>query len=208
MCGARDISADGYYTSINDNPQLLYLDLKDVNLCKGGTYGSFWGRDYTLDKDVLPSEVFACSKLECLRLPASVKKLSGSAISNNYSLKYLELPEEMSYMQSFVGNNKLETVLYVGTNYVAPDFKASDVNFKNVTLYVRQSLLERFRQNEVYAATFAAIEPIDDELLNGIDNIEIKKKLKADVIYNVMGQRLTKMKKGINIVNGKKVLIK
>ena len=114
----------------------------------------------------------------------------------------------MSYMQSFVGNNKLETVLYVGTNYVAPDFKASDVNFKNVTLYVRQSLLERFRQNEVYAATFAAIEPIDDELLNGIDNIEIKKKLKADVIYNVMGQRLTKMKKGINIVNGKKVLIK
>ena len=208
MCGARDISADGYYTSINDNPQLLYLDLKDVNLCKGGTYGSFWGRDYTLDKDVLPSEVFACSKLECLRLPASIKKLSSSAIINNYSLKYLELPEKMSYMQSFVGNNKLETVLYVGTNYVAPDFKASDVNFKNVTLYVRQSLLERFRQNEVYAATFAAIEPIDDKLLNGIDNIEIKKKLKADVIYNVMGQRLTKMKKGINIVNGKKVLIK
>lgn len=208
MCGARDISADGYYTSINDNPQLLYLDLKDANLCQGGKYGSFWGRDYTLDKDVLPSEVFACSKLECLRLPASVKKLSGSAIINNYSLKYLELPEKMSYMQSFVGNNKLETVLYVGTNYVAPDFKASDVNFKNVTLYVRQSLLERFRQNEVYAATFAAIEPIDDELLNGIDNIEIKKKPKADVIYNVMGLRLTKMQKGINIVNGKKVLIK
>ena len=152
--------------------------------------------------------MFACSKLECLRLPASVKELRGSALTDNYRLKYLELPEEMSYMQSFFGNEKLETMLYVGTNYVAPAFEASDVNFKSVTLYVRQSLLDRFRQNEVYAATFAAIEPIDDELLNGIDNIEIKKKPKTDVIYNVMGLRLTKMQKGINIVNGKKVLIK
>ena len=182
--------------------------MKDANLCQGGKYGSFWGRDYTLVKDFLPYEVFLGSQLECLRLPASVKELSSSVLTDNYRLKYLELPEEMSYMQSFFGNKKLETVLYVGTNYVAPAFEASDVNFKNVTLYVRQSLLDRFRQNEVYAATFAAIEPIDDELLNGIDNIEIKKIPKTDVIYNVMGQRLTKMKKGINIVNGKKVLIK
>lgn len=208
MCGACDRNADGYFISINDNPQLLDLDLKDANLCQGGKYGSFWGRDYTLDKDVLPYNLFICSQLEFLRLPASVKELSSSALTDNYRLKYLELPEEMSYMQSFFGNEKLETVLYVGTNYVAPAFEASDVNVKNVTLYVRQSLLDRFRQNEVYAATFAAIEPIDDELLNGIDNIEIKKKPKTDVIYNVMGLRLTKMQKGINIVNGKKVLIK
>ena len=45
-----------------------------------------------------------------------------------------------------------------------------------------------------------------NEISSGVENIEQEEGVKT--IYNLAGQRLTKMQKGINIVNGKKVLVK
>ena len=45
-----------------------------------------------------------------------------------------------------------------------------------------------------------------NEISSGIENVEQEEGVKT--IYNLAGQRLTKMQKGINIVNGKKVLVK
>ena len=39
-----------------------------------------------------------------------------------------------------------------------------------------------------------------------IDNVQTTKG--NDVIYNLAGQRLSKMQKGVNIVNGKKIFVK
>ena len=47
-------------------------------------------------------------------------------------------------------------------------------------------------------------DPID--LIDGISSL--KEKEGVAEIYNIAGMRLSKMQKGINIVNGKKVLIK
>ena len=45
-----------------------------------------------------------------------------------------------------------------------------------------------------------------NEISSGVENVEQEEGVKT--IYNLAGQRLTKMQKGINIVNGKKVLVK
>ena len=46
---------------------------------------------------------------------------------------------------------------------------------------------------------------IDDDLETGIANVDAN--LNADAnIYNLAGQRLQKMQKGINIINGIKIL--
>ncbi len=45
----------------------------------------------------------------------------------------------------------------------------------------------------------------DDDLITGVSS---PKKTEKETIYNLAGMRLSKMQKGINIVNGKKVLVK
>lgn len=45
-----------------------------------------------------------------------------------------------------------------------------------------------------------------NEISSGVENVEQEEGVKT--IYNLAGQRLTKMQKGINIVNGKKFLVK
>ena len=52
---------------------------------------------------------------------------------------------------------------------------------------------------------------LDDEgIYTGINEVKnLEPKTQGDnVIYNLAGQRLSKMQKGINIVNGKKILVK
>jgi hypothetical protein len=46
-----------------------------------------------------------------------------------------------------------------------------------------------------------------NEVVDGIQAVETEK-AKNDVIYNLAGQRVSKMQKGLYIVNGKKVLVK
>ena len=45
------------------------------------------------------------------------------------------------------------------------------------------------------------------DFVNGIKAVETQK-AESNVIYNLAGQRISKMQKGIYIVNGKKVLVK
>ena len=46
----------------------------------------------------------------------------------------------------------------------------------------------------------------DDDDATGIENLNVNDNLNEGTIYNVAGQRINKMQKGINIVNGKKIL--
>ena len=47
-----------------------------------------------------------------------------------------------------------------------------------------------------------------DDILNGINAITTTNPTDADVIYNLQGVRLSQPQKGINIVNGKKIIVK
>ena len=48
-----------------------------------------------------------------------------------------------------------------------------------------------------------------DELVDGIDQVQSSTfNVQSSTIYNLAGQRINKLQKGINIVNGKKVLVK
>ena len=46
----------------------------------------------------------------------------------------------------------------------------------------------------------------DDDDATGIENLNVNDNLNEGAIYNLAGQRINKMQKGINIVNGKKIL--
>lgn len=210
MCNARDISADGHWVSLDENAQLKYLDLKDASINSGGTYATFWGeaRSIGLD-DALPYYLFAYTKLKYLRLPAYASNSTQSSIAiGNFQLEYLEIPEDLPKItdRMFSSNSNLQTMIYTGRKFLIPSFEEGKARFENATLYVRNSLLEEFRSNSQYADAFKAIEPLDDELADGIDNVEKRQETEKCVIYNILGQRMSEMTEGINIINGKKVL--
>ena len=48
----------------------------------------------------------------------------------------------------------------------------------------------------------------EDGTYTGINEVEASEATQPVAIYNLAGQRLNKMQKGINIINGKKVLVK
>ena len=50
--------------------------------------------------------------------------------------------------------------------------------------------------------------PTEADLVSGIAELKISSSPAASTVYNLNGQRLTTMQKGLNIVNGKKLIIK
>ena len=61
--------------------------------------------------------------------------------------------------------------------------------------------------NQIYNGT-AEIEPIHVTTVNGISGVEADAALADQPVYNLAGQRLQKPQKGLNIIGGKKVVIK
>ena len=73
----------------------------------------------------------------------------------------------------------------------------------SVTIPAGKAYLEYTSGGAVKGFTFV----FDDDDATGIEDLKDSKDLKdSNVIYNIAGQRIQKMQRGINIVNGKKVL--
>lgn len=211
LCNAENISSSGYYVETNTNPVLEYLDLKDARLVKGGAYGSYWNKDYTLEDDKLASYMFCVSNLVQLRLPAAASKTTEktSVMVRNSKMAYLEIPEDMPTFSTklITKSSGISAVVYQGEQFLQPASSGSYDYFHNATLYVKKSLLSAFRANSTYKAAFKAIEAIDDFSTTGINSIDVMPTTENDAIYNIMGQRIPSLQNGINIVNGKKILI-
>lgn len=209
MAGSYDVSADGNYITTNEYPSLKHLDMSNANLCQGGVYALLEGVERTLDKDRLPESMFLRSQLVGLLLPATANKADDLVLFNNNKLEYVEVPFDMDNVGwgIFAYNNEnLLKVIYPGTKFLKAAINNNKARFGNATLYVRESLLGAFRQDVVYASAFKAIEPLDESLYVGIEHVGNVQNAKPHVIYNVMGQRMRNMQKGINIVDGKKII--
>ena len=110
-----------------------------------------------------------------------------------------------------VTNNDLRgsdgTVAGNGSTIFALSSKANGVGFypvgNGVTIPAGKAYLEYTGSNPVKGFTFV----FDDDDATGISLTEDgRSQMEDGAIYNLAGQRVSKMQKGINIVNGKKVL--
>lgn len=156
---------------------------------------------------------------------------SGTSVLNN-CFTACELTEGTGtdYCYTFCrGNVRLNNCYYLnpvgaaqGTQMTLDQFRSGEVCYK---LNGNQSNIHWYQtinedtypvlSTDRYQVFFNAEENIYYNLVNGIPvgigEIAESNQLTADGgqgIYNLAGQRLSKMQKGINIINGKKILVK
>ena len=91
-----------------------------------------------------------------------------------------------------------------GTDYFLGnvDGKVGFYHWNGSTLKANRAYLEASKLNNSGVKGFA-LDFEDDA--TGINNVNANLNL-DEAIYNLAGQRLSKMQKGINIINGKKIL--
>ena len=77
-------------------------------------------------------------------------------------------------------------------------------HYQNATLYVQKESLEAYKATDVWN-NFQNIQGID---VTEIKGIEADENNKQDVYYDLSGRKLNAPKKGLNIINGKKVIVK
>lgn len=77
-------------------------------------------------------------------------------------------------------------------------------NYKNATLYVPKKALEVYKK-AIEWRKFLNIQDLDSA---GISGIKADGNGGADVYYDMGGRRLHAPKKGLNIVNGKKTIVR
>lgn len=217
MTGACDISADGYYVTTSSSPTVLYLDMVNARITKGGVYGMFWGHDYSVESnDIVPNSIFECSKLRYLAFPYNAGVNSGCIIDNSNELVYIELPANLVTFYRYMLNDcpKLRYLVYRGENFLKLSQPIEDMS--GTTLYVHESLLQQYRADSNYTATFLAIEPLEDGVIPlGIEAISADgaqagtgSSLASLPIYSLSGLRLRQPQRGINIIGGRKVVVK
>ena len=134
-------------------------------------------------KDIVSSAFFGCSGLTSITIPNSVKSIGSGAFSECSSLTSVTnlatSPQKIAE-DTFYDYDKKVRVLHV-----LPGCKAA------------YGVADGWKD-------FTIVE----DATTGIDVVKGTPTISSDKIFSISGQQLNKTKKGVNVINGKKILVK
>lgn len=175
-----------------------------------------------IDKNAFES----CTGLTSINIPSSVKKIEYGAFSYCQSLTSIIIPEGVTTIadQTFIYCESLTSVVLPSTiTYITPQSflhcdKLKSVITKSPTpIAMYNNTFEVYGELHVPAGTKDAYSKapiwkkftiIEDSETTGIDNIPSPITQHPTPIFTLSGQSLSAPRKGVNIINGKKVVIK
>ena len=150
-----------------------------------------------------------CTGMEAIVVPNSTTYIGSGAFSDCKGLKSITiLQDQMFYISdnALQGCNNLEKIITYNETpsnmfifYTPTDLLT---NCNNVTLYVPSGCKDAYIDAN-YGDYFAAIVEMDPSSIT-----DITADRHSAIPYNLAGQALSGIQKGINIVNGKKILVK
>ena len=163
---------------------------------------------------------YGCTSLTSIVIPHNLNVIDYGAFYGCSSLTSVSIPKSVtSIRDKAFGNCEDLTDVYCGAIEVSDGSSFSKGLFTDVgafyesypqymTLHVPASSIEAYRATEPWCY-FKEIVPLTDEEIDptSIKSV-VKKKAENDDIFNLLGVRVKQPKKGVNIINGKKVIIK
>ena len=156
-----------------------------------------------------------CSNLTAIIIPDGVATIEGGAFSWCTNLTSVSIPNSMTNIGNwaFQGCAGLEEVI----SHIENPFEISKgvfgeygidagwIDFTSATLYVPVGTKAKYEETPVWNL-FQNIVEMDPTSIE--ETLQETFCASTPIIYSISGQKLATLKKGINIINGKKVVIK
>ena len=179
------------------------ISIKDGTTCIGGRF---------VDNCNNPQDIVSVS------LPSSIEVISNGAFRGCRGLTSLTIPENVVFIDAwaFAGINLKEV-------YAMPSFPPateegifSDWVYENATLYVPLGSLNFYTEptgNPYQGETgnheeWRLFKNVEERNMSGISSPLIRSTMSSGRVYNLSGHKLTSPQKGINIIDGQKVVVK
>ena len=157
-------------------------------------------------KDIVSSAFFGCSGLTSITIPNSVKSIGSGAFWSCSQLTSITIPESVTSIgsEAFSRCSSLTSV----TNLATSPQKIAEDTFYDYDKKVRVlHVLPGCKAAYGVADGWKDFTIVEDAT-TGIDVVKGTPTISSDKIFSISGQQLNKTKKGVNVINGKKILVK
>ena len=144
-----------------------------------------------------------CSGLTSFTIPSSVMRIEERTFFGCSSITSIIIPESVTSIgeMQFKGGALSSITNYATTPQEIEGHTFND--YDNVILHVLPGCKAVYEAAD-YWGRFTIVE----DLTTGIDAVEGSAMMSDDKIFSISGQQLDKAARGVNIINGKKVLVK
>ena len=148
-----------------------------------------------------------CTGLTSVTMSNGLKEIQEGAFNNCAGLTTITIPNSVTSIGvgAFRRCSGLTSVYSLNTVPPTVDsYCFDDAQYQTATLYVPRTALETYRTTDPWL-NFVNMEGID---VSGIKGINADGCGKRNVYYDLNGRKLNEPKVGLNIINGKKVVVK
>lgn len=148
---------------------------------------------------------YGCRSLASIDIPISVNEIDDYTFYGCTSLKSIVIPKSVAEIKlyAFGDCTGLKSITCLPSTPPQLDRRNfSDEQYSNIPLYVPEDAISAYQAAD-YWKNFKNIKAIET---SGIESLELKEGDVLHVIYDLKGRRLREKQKGLNIINGEKVL--
>ena len=159
------------------------------------------------ETEISENEFYGCTNLKNVSIGDGVKTIGDWAFSGCSSLDYFSFGGSVKSIgkEAFSDCTAVtQLISHAATPPTCGSQALDDINKWNCTLSVPEGKTAAYQQADQWKEFFY----INDDVVAGISAVMDNRQTEPSRIYNLRGQRLSQPQRGLNIIDGKKVMVK